>query len=369
MAERVKQHYVPQFYFRNFTDNERVCAYNLDNEDGYRPTPIRNICYENHFYGDGEKETVLSKLENKLSTVVHTIVEDQSLEMIETDNNAKFYLDLFLSHTYRRTKAAREEASALTKQLFELVTEAGVEAGELDEDILEKVRNDEIRLDAPDHEQAQLLSFYAPIHFSDLNRALIRNNTGINFITSDHPVVFDNRRFKDEVKIGTIGYNSPGLQVFCPLSNDLLIMLYDSEAYAVEADQQNIIETDSDRLVVGLNKLQLVHCLENCYYRDEEDKKYVDEWYQDVKEYRPDTSVAKQNLDVYDSEEDRVRHIIAMHNTKVEYSPWLPPVKQRCSAEFRPLRNPRTHQIARRMYDEAIEDGKEQLENSDDEQE
>lgn len=365
MAERVKQHYVPQFYFRNFAENERVCAYNIDNEEGYPPTPISNICYENHFYGDSDVEEILSKLESELANVVHTVVKGQSLNDISSDSNSKFYLDLFLTHTYSRTKAAREESSELTQEFLELMTKVGVEAGELDKDVLEQVRNGDIRLKGPDHAQRQLASLYGPIYFSDLDRVLIRNHTSLDFITSDHPVVFDNRRFKDEVELGTTGFSSMGLQVFCPLSNSLLILLYDPESYLIEANEQNIVDTDSERMVEGLNKLQLLNCLENCYYRNETDKELVDEWYQDIREHRPHKSITRQNLDLYDPEEDRIRNIIATHNTKVEYSPWLPFVKQRCSAEFRPVRNQHTYQVARKMYDEAIETAESELEENE----
>lgn len=364
MAERVKQHYVPQFYFRNFADSGRLCCYNLNNEAGYQPTPISNICYENHFYGeDDEQEAALSRLESELASTIHTIVDQQSLDSIESDPRAKFFLDLFLSHTHSRTKAAREEADELTQSLFETISEVGVEAEELGEEVLQKIRDGEIRLEGPDHAQRQLISFYGPLYLYDLDRALIRNNTDINFITSDHPVVFDNRRFKDEIDVGTTGLSSAGLQIFCPLANDLLILLYDSDAYEVESDEEDIIDTDSERMVVGLNKLQLVHCLENCYYRDEGDGNRIDEWYQDVKECRSGKSVESRKFSFYDPNQGRERTFVTTRGTPIEYSPWLPPVKQWVSAEYRPIRNPRGYQIAQNLYDEAIAEAEARLES------
>lgn len=125
MADHVKQHYVPQFYFRNFARDERICTYNLDSEEGYPPTPISNICYERYFYGDAELEEDLSKLESEMAGILHRIVDQRSLEPVKTDEQARFYLDLFVTYTHSRKKASREEASALSQEILEMMTEMG----------------------------------------------------------------------------------------------------------------------------------------------------------------------------------------------------------------------------------------------------
>ena len=365
MSEHVKQHYVPQFYFRNFARDERVCAYNLDNEEGYPPTPISNICYENYFYGDSEEEKHLSKLESEFASVIHSIVDQISLEPIKTDPQAMHFLDLFISHTEARTKAAREESSEFTQEFLELAIEIGVESGELDSEHLEMVRNDEIRLEGPDHEQRQLMSFYGPFYFADLHRVLIWNGTNRDFITSDHPVVFDNSRFKNEIEMNPVGYSATGLQVFCPLSNNLLLLLFDPMAYRVDANSNHTVIIKDEVVVEELNKLQPINCLENCYYRDEPDKDWIDELYHDVKEYRPDESVRREHQKVYDSEKGREREFVFAGNPTIEFSPELPFVTEVPTAQFSPLRNVEWHQTVREMYEEELESAKEMVENED----
>lgn len=359
MADHVKQHYVPQFYFRNFARDERLCTYNLDSEEGYQPTPISNICYERYFYGEAEKEEALSKLESEMAGTLHAIVDQHSLDPVKTDDEARLYLDLFVTYTHSRTKASREEASAFSQEFLEMMTEVGVEAGELDEDVLEMVRNDEIRLEGPDHQLYQLLSFYGPIYLADLHRVLVLNATDRSFITSDHPIVLDNSRFKDEIKVNTTGYSSAGLQAFCPLSNRLLLLYFDPYAYQVDANSEHKVIVKNESVVAELNKLQLLNCLENCYYRDESNASWVDGLYQDVKGDRPEELVKREHDRVYDEEQGREREFVRTHHPEIRFTPDLPFVSELPSAQFTPIRNPSLSDIAEEMYEEALEDAKE----------
>lgn len=359
MSNHVRQHYVPQFYFRNFARDERICAYNLDSEEGYPPTPISNICYERYFYGEAEMEEDLSRLENEIAGTIHQIVDQNSLESV-TDEQTRFYLDLFVTHTHSRTKASREEASALSQEILEMMTEIGVEAGELDDNILEMVRNDELRLEGPDHQLHQLLSMYGPIYFADLRRVLIWNGSDRNFITSDHPVVLDNSRFKDVIELNTTGYSCAGLQTFCPLSNNLLLMYFDPYAYQVDANSEHIVIVRDETVIEDLNKLQLLNCLENCYYRDESDSQWVDGLYQDVKDDRPEELIIREHDREYDEELGREREFMRTYRPEIQFMPNLPFITEIPSAQFTPVRNPDLNNTAEGMYENAIEQAREE---------
>lgn len=364
MTDRIKQHYVPQFYFRNFARDERICTYNLASETGYRPTHIRNICYERHFYGeDGEIEEATQVLENEMAPVVHSIVEDESLGLIEEDHEKEFFFDLFITHLHGRTKAARKDAAAVSQKVLEMMVQLGVESGELGEKHLSLVEEGKIRLEGPDHELRQLLSFYGPIHIADLNRVLIQNHASIDFITSDNPVILDNSRFKNETEAGTIGLDCSGLQIFCPLSPDLLVHYYDPGAYVVRKEQYNNVRVSENSIVQKLNNLQLIYSLENVYYRNEKDKRKVDRLYQSVKNHRPDEPVSQKELRQNDPSQDRERRFVLTHNTKIRYTPDLPFVAHRSEARFSPIRDRELHDLARSMVDEKIEWAKRQ-ENS-----
>lgn len=363
MADQVKQHYVPQFYFRNFARDERICTYNLDNEEGYQPTPISNICYERYFYGDGETEKVLSKLESKMAKTIHQITDQYSLEPVKTDEQARLYLDLFVTYTHSRTKAAREESSALSQEILEMITEVGVEAGEIEEDTLEMVRNDQLRLEGPDHQLYQLLSLHGPIYFADLHRVLIWNGSDRNFITSDHPVVLDNSRFKDVVELNPTGYSSAGLQVFCPLSNDLLLLYFDPNAYQVDANSEYTVIVRSEEVIEELNKLQLLNCLENCYYRDESDSSWVDSLYQDVKNNRPEELITREKSTEYDKKQGKERELIRTHSPKIQFTPKLPFITEIPTSQFTPVRNPELRDTAEEMYENAIQEAREDAES------
>lgn len=67
MPEKKKQHYVPQFYMRLFSDeNDRFAVFNIGLKKTIYPVPYNHQCYENYYYGkDGVWENRLSDMEKK----------------------------------------------------------------------------------------------------------------------------------------------------------------------------------------------------------------------------------------------------------------------------------------------------------------
>ncbi|HEX2983013.1 MAG TPA: DUF4238 domain-containing protein, partial [Ignavibacteriales bacterium] len=63
MAERKNQHFVPQFYLRNFSENKKsLCDYNLSNNKYIKNASIKDMASQNYFYGKDENiEKLLSK--------------------------------------------------------------------------------------------------------------------------------------------------------------------------------------------------------------------------------------------------------------------------------------------------------------------
>lgn len=103
MPENKKQHYVPQFYLKLFSkDRTNIYNYHLDSKKLSR-MPIKDICQGSYFYDDDSKyEKILSDLEQLQSKAIKKIIENQSLDGIQTEDY--FHLLLFLLLQQSRTK-------------------------------------------------------------------------------------------------------------------------------------------------------------------------------------------------------------------------------------------------------------------------
>ncbi len=117
MVEYKRQHYVPQFYLRQFSNDNNVYAYHLDSRTLNR-TPIANICQASYFYSDyGDYEETLSGLEQLQAGIIKKIISKQSLGDIGEEEY--FHLLLFLLLQNTRTKQTKEMIDDTINGLFQ----------------------------------------------------------------------------------------------------------------------------------------------------------------------------------------------------------------------------------------------------------
>jgi hypothetical protein len=86
MADNKKQHYIPQFYLREFSqDGSNLFVYNLKNKKDYK-CKIRNLCQNNYFYGrDLKLEALFSKIEFEQASILKKINAEQNLNFLTGD--------------------------------------------------------------------------------------------------------------------------------------------------------------------------------------------------------------------------------------------------------------------------------------------
>ncbi len=76
MSDRVNQHFVPKFYFRNFSaDGHSVCSLLLKDGRVIPRSPIKSQCSRNNFYGSKEIEELFSKLEMSHSDGINAALD------------------------------------------------------------------------------------------------------------------------------------------------------------------------------------------------------------------------------------------------------------------------------------------------------
>ena len=75
MEKKKRQHYVPQFYLRNFVrEDNKFTIFNIKSEKIIENAPYRKQCYEDYYYGDDEVwEEKLGAIESSAALIIAKI--------------------------------------------------------------------------------------------------------------------------------------------------------------------------------------------------------------------------------------------------------------------------------------------------------
>ena len=113
MHDTIKQHYVPQFYLRNFSNRTKdgffIHCYDIDKKDS-NPANIKNIGEEKEFYkiADENYEEFFQKTEEWASPIINNLSKNGKIKSLNIVKNRE-KLSLFLAIQFLRTKEMRED--------------------------------------------------------------------------------------------------------------------------------------------------------------------------------------------------------------------------------------------------------------------
>ena len=171
-------------------------------------------------YGtDGQTENALSLIEGETSKLFKQIDEIISLPKPLTEQHLTMLLHILIQHG--RTKYATEELDEITdKMTKETWGEYFKEQHGIDINKFKITMKDSARF------SVQMSMRMYPL-LMDLHYKLLVNQTAVDFIVSDNPVVHYNQLFNFKRVFGSAGTASKGLQIFLPLDPRKTLVLYD----------------------------------------------------------------------------------------------------------------------------------------------
>lgn len=265
-----KQHFIPKFYLRNFSSDRRnVNIFHLKTRK-LIPSPITSTCQESYFYGkDCEFENFLKIVDDDHAKAIQRIIESETIPF--TDSNDYLALLSFLLVLHARTGLERELVlnygdvfcdKYLKPLMQSYLAKQGMEKEKI-ADYSVKISNMEII-----HKQSILHAIESIFGISDLIPVLIGNKTKIPFISSDNPVIFNNRIHLDNKFTGIL---SRGLQIHCPLCPQLYLLLYDPAFYSINQSKLPCLND-----IKRLNALQFLHSNEILIAASNTKKDYLD---------------------------------------------------------------------------------------------
>ncbi len=258
-------HYVPQFYFRNFSpggpEGGDVRLINLARRKYIATTSIKGQCYRVgfHDYKPG-LESALGKLEALAAPAIRGIISSGvPPEPRSQDHQA---LAAFTAIQRSRTHTAAVTSDKMADRMFKIAYEDEAKRRGID------VSNYEIKSPFPVALPLGVAAKCSPLAMR-LGVHVFVNETSEEFITSDNPVVAHNQYCEGINNRGVLGWYSTGIQIFLPVSPRHVVLLYDTRVYAVGMKKHRrasqIVDVSEVR---SFNAFQIVVASENLYFRD-----------------------------------------------------------------------------------------------------
>lgn len=320
------QHYVPKFYFRFFSnDGKNIESYNLKRKQSFTSS-IDTICSKNYFYSKNtEVEKSLNPLEDSQRTVMKSVIETQGIP-----STPKEYLILlsFICLQHARTKATKIKGDHMMKLLSDEIVEG----------LLGKKADVELVYPAM-HMLIMKTSLQSIPLIGDLIPVILVNKTPKDFIFSDNPVVFHNTYLNSAKGGGVLGLQSPGLQIFCPLNNSTMLMLYDPIFYSINIGRDYKLEINNEGDIQSLNTLQFLNCDESVFYSDKSQENIVKEIHEKIKYLTGKRKTTKRNFSLQDKNGQK-REFIHFFEERPDYDLKLSFVKMNPVSNIGMVRNP-----------------------------
>lgn len=264
VSDRKNHHYLPRFYLRNFGVGESIALYNLDRRGHVPRASIAGQCQRSYLYGtDGRVERRLGEIEKKAALVIGRLLADRVVfEPMAADH---FALAIFVSFQLSRTPQAAQRSINTLQRMEEALAKG------LADDMAQRGR----LLGPPPAslEDAVLgnlgVARQTAHTMLDLRPKLLVNATDSAFITSDSPLVLLNPWCRGWNATGVLGLMCAGLQIFMPLSPEVVLLLYDEDVYDVDRQEHSSVLVRQPKEVTGINGLQLCSAEHNLYYRND----------------------------------------------------------------------------------------------------
>lgn len=279
MADKKNQHFVPQYYFRFFSDAKRCIALTRLMDGAFIPSAsIRDQASKSYFYGDKAVEDTMETLEKAFLPPLRKLKDEKTFSTLSPEELILILQGVVFQRS--RTHAARLDQEPIGKEWAAMMLEIAINNCDKFSD-KEKLNMKESLTAIPNMAELQKIQMIQSIthaHFlDDLGVAILKNRTNRQFVFGDAPVVYFNFFQKNIKNRGVLGMRTPGLQVYYPLNSRTAIFLYDKNAYKISKNALSQIEIRQKTDVDKLNLLQIHNASSVVYLNSLSDKCYMKE--------------------------------------------------------------------------------------------
>lgn len=247
--DKRRQHYVPKFYLRNFSENNKaVGIYLLKIDKIIEHGSINDNLWQEYFYGeDAVVENKLAEHERIWNEIISFIIKEERLPKTEKDLMwLRYFILISSARTLKRGNQVNKDITNLMKNILEIE----------EPELFSKVMNADkggfsVKVKYPALPFLKAAQEALPLVI-DLKIELLINRSTIDYVTSDNPTVFYNQLFQEKNLSRGFGWGEYGIQFIIPISPRLAVCMYDSEVYDIKEK-----ELKSDNVINKLNELFL----------------------------------------------------------------------------------------------------------------
>ncbi|WP_038170225.1 DUF4238 domain-containing protein [Verrucomicrobium sp. BvORR106] len=268
MADKKKQHFLPQSYLRRFgvqSNNKIICMLNVKSGNFSDKAAISGQCQGDYFYTkESDFEGKLGVIESNFSSAVGQMIASETLP-----KDLKAYYEMYLTVPMMVTRVKKLTEVACDMAMERIFREGITLTDQEESDLRRSMRKLSVRVGA--RSKRVLL---------DLECRLLRSVTR-SFLTSDNPVITINPAYQDDdVPPGrTVGLSARGLQVYLPISPAFCMIYYDEMFYSMPRSHGALDISASD--VTELNRLQILNCDEVVYFSNSAELEEVESMVRD----------------------------------------------------------------------------------------
>lgn len=229
MASNKRQHFVPRFYLKNFSEYQSgrsIGVWNIRTKTLVRQASLKHQACRPYFYGrDCSTEKWFAELEALAASEIRKCIITEQIP--RPGSGGHLTLISFILLQRARTLYKAEEQNEMMGKLLRLLFAGSPTAPQ---------NLDKLRVKSGEASQVAISSTLKTLPIvMDLKAKLLKaDRPGIPFITTDNPVVLYNQYLEN----WATGYSSgglaqKGLQIFFPLSPRYCLMLFDPGIYRV----------------------------------------------------------------------------------------------------------------------------------------
>lgn len=275
MPQKKKQHYVPRFLLKNFTDNAgKFYVFQLQkNIILDTPKPYKQQCQTDYMYGqDAQWENTLGILETNASVSIAKIIKNECLSNLD-----KSIIKQFILFQFFRTEQTVENSKSIIENGLQQIIPTIADFYKLDNS--KEFAHDFAKKYVHTHFPREKLTTshlnmaqkdYSALE--DLRLVILKSNG--SFLCSDNPVILDNFF---QPQFGR-GYNCAGAILILPISSEYAILLYDHKVYDILSEDLYITLNHSDTW--SINRTLFFYARETLFCCEKESllkvKKYFD---------------------------------------------------------------------------------------------
>ncbi len=265
MDNKKKQHYVPKFLLRQFSElqsKKGIHLLNLKTNKIFLNSSLKGQCQKEYFYGKDQKlENRFMELEAISSQIIYRISKNPTdIQSLSTEE--KYKLFEFMVLQFQRTQGAVNQTNEMFDTLLNNIFDLEKEHAE---------NREKFGIKNTLHFNLKLATEILPYVF-DLKIAILESKD-TEFILSDNPLFTINPFLKHKNWHGSgLGIGCVGVILVLPITPFQCLILYDSDIYRLNKEYlHQITKTDADRI----NNHSIYYAAENIYFYSEDTGKYI----------------------------------------------------------------------------------------------